>query len=417
MRLELGRFHVQHVILAPAGVTQFSGNTLTIGLDDAVPVAASVAGLQNVRLSVVAPGESARIVHVLDAIEPRVKVAGPGVVFPGFLGTTEAVGRGRTHALAGVAVVTTGLLPGTQEGIIDMSGPGAELSPLARTWNLVLQASRSPGTSDREYDGALRRAGLKLATYLAEATRSLDPDEVDLCELPPVDPALPRIGYVYLLQSQGDFRDTFLYGSDVRRLVPTLLHPAELWDGAVVSGNYIIACQKNPTYLHQQNPVVAELLRRHGRDLCFTGVILANEHNTLVDKVTSSGFAAKLAQMLGLAAVIVSQEGGGHADSDLMLACRACEQVGVRTVLLANEIAGPGGDLPSLVDITPEADAIVSTGNNDEFVELPSVEKVIGGDTISGVAGPAGGALRIQLGLIYCATNQFGANRLTAALY
>jgi hypothetical protein len=32
----------------------------------------------------VAPGEAARIVHVLDAVEPRIKVGGDTVTFPGF---------------------------------------------------------------------------------------------------------------------------------------------------------------------------------------------------------------------------------------------------------------------------------------------------------------------------------------------
>lgn len=417
MRLELGRFFVGDVVLRAGGPTALDGRTLVVGMEQALAFVGGEPGLRNPRLELAAPGESARIVHVLDAVEPRDKVVGSGIVFPGFLGTTEAVGTGRTNALSGVAVLSTGVLPGSQEAIIEMTGPGAELSPFSRTWNLVLQAERATGVSDREFDAALRRANLKLASFLAAAAREREPDEVAVCELPPVDPALPRVGYVYFLQSQGDFRDTFLYGSSVRQLVPTLLHPAELWDGAVVSGNYVIACQKNPTYLHQRNPVAAELLRRHGGDLCFAGIILANEHNTLVDKVTTAGFAVKLAKLLGIRAVIISQEGGGHADSDLMLTCRACEQAEIKTVLIANELAGPQGDLPSLVDVTPEAGAIVSTGNNDEFLELPSVERVLGGTEIRGFPGPAAQALKTQLGILYCATNQLGVGRLTAALY
>src|SRR5690606_31977889 len=72
------------------------------------------------------PGDDVRIIPVKDVIEPRVKVEGPGGVFPGFISKVDTVGSGRTHVLAGVAVVTTGKIVGFQEGIIDMTGPGAE---------------------------------------------------------------------------------------------------------------------------------------------------------------------------------------------------------------------------------------------------------------------------------------------------
>src|SRR6266542_1687527 len=58
------------------------------------------------------------------------------------------VGEGRTHRLAGVAVVEVGApVPGEstvfRERIIDMAGPGAELSPFARTLNVVLELTPS----------------------------------------------------------------------------------------------------------------------------------------------------------------------------------------------------------------------------------------------------------------------------------
>jgi glycine reductase len=225
------------------------------------------------------------------------------------------------------------------------------------------------------------------------------------------------VAYICHLQSQGTLRDTYVYGENVRALLPTLLHPNEVLDGAIVSSNYIIACQKNPTYLHCNNPVVRELNRRHGHDLVFAGVIVANEFNTLKEKELSAKFAAKLAAQLGVQGVVISQEGGGHADTDLMLCAAETEKLGIRATILLNEIAGAEGDQPSLVDTSPFADAVVTTGNNDAVLALPAMDRVIGGDKIAGIAVAPAEAFTTPLGRIYTATNQFGATLMTVREY
>ena len=78
------------------------------------------------------PGESVRITPVKDVIEPRVKVEGPGGEFPGVIAKVDTVGSGKTHVLRGMAVVTAGKIVGFQEGIIDMTGPGAEYTPFSK---------------------------------------------------------------------------------------------------------------------------------------------------------------------------------------------------------------------------------------------------------------------------------------------
>ena len=40
--------------------------------------------------------------------------------------------------LKGMAVVTAGRIVGFQEGIIDMTGPGADYTPFSKTLNLVM---------------------------------------------------------------------------------------------------------------------------------------------------------------------------------------------------------------------------------------------------------------------------------------
>ena len=73
----------------------------------------AVLSIADVELHIAKPGESVRIIHSLDVVEPRWKVAGPGGVFPGFVSPPSAVGEGQTNRLAGVAVVgvlTLGLI-------------------------------------------------------------------------------------------------------------------------------------------------------------------------------------------------------------------------------------------------------------------------------------------------------------------
>ncbi|WP_223226449.1 glycine/sarcosine/betaine reductase component B subunit, partial [Sporomusa sp. GT1] len=102
-------------------------------------------------------------------------------------------------------------------------------------------------------------------------------------------------------------------------ILPTLLHPNEELDGAVVSGNCVAACDKITTYQHQNNSVIYDLYAQHGKEINFLGVIMVPEHTTLAGKVRASDYTVKLATMLGADAVIVSEEGYGNPDSDLLM--------------------------------------------------------------------------------------------------
>ena len=122
--------------------------------------------LSSIELDLARPGESVRIMPVKDVIEPRLKVEGPGGIFPGFVSKVDMVGQGTTLVLSGAAVVTTGRIVGFQEGIIDMSGPGAEYTPFSRTCNLVVSCQPAPGLGQHEHEAAVRMAGLKAAATL-----------------------------------------------------------------------------------------------------------------------------------------------------------------------------------------------------------------------------------------------------------
>ncbi|MDV2479947.1 MAG: glycine/sarcosine/betaine reductase component B subunit [bacterium] len=418
--MELGVFIIKDVQFGED--TSISDNVLLVNKEELVTLLLDDGRLQGMELEIARPGESERIIHVLDVIEPRIKVEGSGEIFPGMIGGRERVGDGKTHVLRGAAVVETGQIPAVPEAIVDMSGPAAELVPFARTCNLVLIPQFAEGLDRIDCAAAIKMAGLKAAVYMAEASRDLKPDETETYDLPPLPDmdegvrSLPRIAYIYQLQSQADLCEPFVYGDNARKLLPTLLHPNELMDGAVVSGNYEMPpCFKNVTFTHQNNPVVQSLYTRHGQDLCFVGVIVENEHSTLLDKERSAAMAAKLAKdILGADGVIITKEGGGHADTDLMLNCQRCEEAGVKTVLVVDEPAGPDGTAQPLSDASSDrADAFVSTGNSNEPIELPAVDRVIGGAALAGIDLPPEGALTVPVMMIPSATSQVGFTRLT----
>ncbi|MDQ4134012.1 MAG: glycine/sarcosine/betaine reductase component B subunit [Actinomycetota bacterium] len=399
------------------GETRFEGGSLTVGAEEARDLLADPA-LAEVRLSWASPGESVRIVKVLDAVEPRTKGPGGGGIFPGFLGPARPQGRGRTHVLHGAAVVAAGYLPRAQEGVVDMSGPAADLSPLGATHNLVVEFDKAENAKWEDVDRALRRGLLKVAARLAEAALEVEPDEVD--EFPsPVSgdggDDLPRVGVITNLQTQGTFKDVFLYGRSFGASMPTFLDPGDLDDGAVVSGQFGHPALKNPTFLHQNNPVVAALRARHGQDLHFAGVVISPEPVEQSHKAMVSEHAARLCAAAGFDAVVITKEGGGNADADMALKMDALEELGVSTVGIFAEMAGPGGTGPPIVVPPNKATAMVSTGNYDEKLVLPEVEKALGGEQVDLLEAPATGELELPTAAVYCALSPLGWGRLTCA--
>ena len=425
MRLELGHINIKDVQFGEE--TKIDNGTLFVNKEEIISLIKEDEHFVNVDVELARPGESVRITPVKDVIEPRVKVDGPGGIFPGMISKVDTVGSGKTHVLKGCAVVTTGKIVGFQEGIIDMTGPGAEYTPFSKLNNVVLVCEPREGLKQHEHEKALRMAGFKIATYLGEVARELTPDTVETFETLPLleslekYPDLPRVAYVQMLQSQGLMHDTYVYGVDAKQIVPTILYPTEIMDGAIVSGNCVSACDKNTTYHHLNNPVVADMYKAHGKEINFLGVIITNENVYLADKERSSNWTAKLTEYLGLDGVIVSQEGFGNPDTDLIMNCKKIEQKGVKTVIITDEYAGRDGASQSLADADPLANAVVTGGNANEVITLPPLDKVIGHiDYVDTIAGGFDGSLKedgsivVELQAITGATNELGFNKLTA---
>lgn len=425
MRLELGLIKIKDVQFGDK--TEVRQGVLYVNKQELINAVSGDDRIASVDVDLVHPGEEVRIIPVKDVIEPRVKVSGAGNVFPGMLGKVEMVGDGRTHVLQGAAVVTTGKIVGFQEGIVDMTGPGADYTPFSKTHNVVVIAEPKAGILQHDHEASVRMIGFKAAAYLAEAGKNVEPDEVKVYEhLPFIEgakkfPNLPKVVYVYMLQTQGLLHDTYVYGVDAKKILPTLISPTEVMDGAIVSGNCVSACDKNPTYVHENSPVIMDLLDRHGKDYNFLGVVITNENVTLADKERSSNFTAKLVQMLGADAVIISEEGFGNPDADLMMNCVKIEKKGIKTVLVTDEYAGRDGGSQSLADANPLANAVVTAGNANEVITLPVMKKVIGHPAVAdviagGFSGSlhADGSITAEIQVITGATNELGFFKLTA---
>ena len=425
MRLEMGHIYIKDIQFADESKIQ--DGVLYVSKEELEKKALEDEKIKGVSFDIARPGESVRITPVKDVIEPRVKVEGRGGVFPGVISKVDTVGSGKTYALKGMAVVTAGRIVGFQEGIIDMTGPGAQYTPFSQTLNLVMVCEPVDDIKQHDYEKAVRFAGFRVAAYIGELARSLTPDETKVYETCTIKeglekyPELPRVAYVQMLQSQGLLHDTYVYGVDAKKILPTILSPTEIMDGAIVSGNCVSACDKNPTYVHQNNPVVHDLFEEHGKTLNFVCQIITNENVYLADKQRSSDWTAKLCKMLDLDGVIVSQEGFGNPDTDLIMNCKKIEAEGVKTVIITDEYAGRDGKSQSLADADAAADAVVTGGNANEVIILPKLDKVIGTlDYVTKIAGASeetlreDGSLEVELQVITGATNETGFNKLSA---
>ena len=224
-----------------------------------------------------------------------------------------------------------------------------------------------------------------------------------------------------MLQSQGLLHDTYVYGVDAKKTLSTIISPTEVMDGAIVSGNCVSACDKNPTYVHLNNPVVHDLFEQHTKTINFVCQIITNENVYLADKMRSSDWTAKMCRFLDLDAVIVSQEGFGNPDTDLIMNTKKIEAEGVKTVIITDEYAGRDGKSQSLADSDPAADAVITGGNANQVVILPKLDKVIGTlDYVNTIAGGnehslrEDGTIEVEIQAITGATNETGFNYLSA---
>lgn len=428
MKLEHGHIRIRDVVLSDR--TQVEGDVLLLDAQALIQHLKEDNKVKNVKVDLAKPGEEVRIIPVKDVIEPRVKVEGTGNGFPGVTSKIAQLGEGRVHILSGVAVVTIGDIVGFQEGVIDMWGEGARWTPFSKTLNIVVDIEPVEGLDPHMHERTVRYAGLRAAEFIGQAGKDCIPDTIKEYEIgtraeeDKKYPDLPKVAYVEMLISQGLLHDGYIYGVNSQQILPTLLHPNEELDNAVISGNCVAACDKITTYQHQNNAAILDLYEEHGKTLNFIGVILTPELTTLEGKFRTCDYTAKLCASLGADGVIISEEGYGNPDSDLVMICQRCERQGIKTVLITDECSGWDGMSQPLTDMAEEAVAVISTGNVSHVVELPPAKRVLGkAEAIYTLAGgwegciAADGSMKCELNAVIGSTSEIGYHNCTVELY
>src|SRR5687767_6025447 len=157
MRLDLATAIVANARFANA--TRLEHGVLEIDRDAVKKLILEDPAFADVEIDIVRPGDNVRIIHVMDAVEPRWK-PDPESTFPNYVGAPKTVGEGVTHRLQGVAVLSVsdavaGEPTYWREAIVDMAGPAADLTAFGTTTNLVLTFRPNPTYLDVSRPDAL----------------------------------------------------------------------------------------------------------------------------------------------------------------------------------------------------------------------------------------------------------------------
>jgi glycine reductase len=342
--------------------------------------------LADVRLELVRPGEACRILAVFDIVEPRAKLDPPGRDFPGALSAIQAVGDGATRILRGMAVTIIDPMERLPGHVVDTrSAPldghsAADVSRLSALHHLVVVPRLADGVVGDDAYNVLRMAILRAAVWLAREVHIDEPPDAERSlSLTPVSDSLPRVAYVYQLHSHQ--RPTvpgepLLYGDNCRHLLPTIIHPNEVLDGAVVRS---YTHQNVETYSIQNHGVIADLYARHGVDLNFVGVVVYVANQLAEERQRATLIASDLVKYaLHADGAVFTKSGGGAPNVDMALIAERCEELGVKSTLILWETGAAGAtDQDATLFNTPTLDAIISIGASQLQLDLDAVDRVV----------------------------------------
>ncbi|MHB9074268.1 MAG: glycine/sarcosine/betaine reductase component B subunit [Desulfobaccales bacterium] len=423
MKLRLETVKITNVEFGPK--TRISNGVLSVNKEELIGLLSDDENFASVDIELAKPGDPTRIVNVADVVEARCKIS-DGADFPGVLGKMVSAGRGTTRALKGMAVVLCDRHRHWihSKALIDMSGPGAEVGRYGKMFNVVIDPIPKGEIGDTDYAYAVRQAGFKAAVYLAKAATAEQVDEVEVCDTESINPDLPNIAYYYQIYSpQHDPKgipDPIFYGTPISLTLPLVVNPNEIIDGAVTSG-YTIRMME--TYSIQNHPIVTELLRRHGKDLNFVGVVLAVCSMEPVRRDLGGMMVGNLVHdALKADGVIMTKPLGGAPNIDMGVAASACEKLGVKTTLIL-QILNTQASLDSEVLFNDKAlNAIINGGIIFERQELPALKTIFGGDAETQVFNDsckqfAGQPIEVEKRFICGCLNQLGETRAVAVEY
>lgn len=399
MQLTLGNYPVNQVISGTCN--RWENGTLTVNEEYLAELITEDPRVDHVTIEIASPGESARIWPVRDVIEPRIKISGGSIIYPGICGRpVKGVGNGRTNRLSGICVVEVSEVPWHEAGhdnlqtYIDMSGPWGEKIPYSSLFNICVVVEPIDNLGINEKNRVVHEACLKVSDALASTTRSEEADSVDTFSIEERESTLPNVVYIQCIHSSqatsGNLQipgasDTFctsIYGH-TELSPPVALHPNELLDGAI-SGPYRTAFATS--WMLVNNPILQDLYALHGKELNFVGCIaMRTEWTTQREKDLIAEQTARLAKLLGADGSIITWDAGGNEEVEVVQVIRECNRLDIQTVWLTSDDDLPSNGVPTLLTPVPDLDAIVSTGcfrgSDIGIPEVPSVERVIGSKT------------------------------------
>jgi glycine reductase complex component B subunit alpha and beta len=408
------------------GNHRLDGNLLTVDVDELRRMVLEDSAFDSVEFEIARPGESCRAGPIFDIVEPRAKAAGGSPDWPGILGPPQTAGFGTTHVLQGTAVtILREESPGESRGVtgyvLEMNGEAAEASWYSKLWHLIVIPHTKPTIPKYTRHKAYRIAQLRIAVRLAQIAIDAAPADTQILDnFVDADRAsLTRVAYVgqiFSRQRKPEPEEQIIYGANTDGMLPTLLHPNEWLDGAITT-SYHTSIGGAETYFYQNNPVVAELYRRHHRgELNFVGTVATIAAADNLDRERNTEFAAHLVTWaLRAEAAVLTKFGGGVPHSDLAETARLLERHRVKTAVQVTDLARDHRVESALLFNSPEVDAIVCIGGNGTRWQLPRAERVLAAN--GGMAELLAGPVEIDSLNIVGVANQQGASRLRSVIY
>ena len=349
-------------------------------------------------IDVARPGDSTRIVQIRDIIEPKVKVSGPGVTYPGISGRdVTTVGQGRTHRLGGMTLIACSEMPGFNPDGAHWWGYHLRRGPQRHYLCRHVGTGRrspfcqhhQPLPADGAAPGSLRRR-LEPGEQCRLAAGQRPPGGDDAKPGAARDHHVrsrqarqrpcPNIVFVPALAS-AEYRfgprtslGTNVYG--IGRLTePWLLQPTEMIDGAVF-GTYM----EHFHLAYRGNDRAPPVLAAWPWTSILSVASLVRSNWEAQAEKTAHGKPGG-ADGLGPGRQrrhCNHQSARPGALSKRFSRLQALERAGVDTVLMTEEEDNENGNAPPLLMSVPEIVSAVSTGTGGVEVTFPEVERVVG---------------------------------------
>jgi glycine reductase len=302
-----------------------------------------------------------------------------------------------------------------------MSGEAADGSHYATINHLIIICHTRLGLPESVQQRAYRLAQIKVAVRLAQAGFCVGPVETRIFDDTTTEAraGLLRIAYVgqiFSRQRKPEADERILYGADTDGMLPTLLHPNEWLDGALIP-SYHASLGGAETFYYQNHPVITELYRRHdAADINFVGTVATIASADNFDRERNTRFTANLVEWaLKADAAVLTKFGGGVPHTDLSETARLLEGAGIKTAVQVTDLARDHRVESALLFNFPEVNAIVCVGGNSTQWRVPPVQRVIAAN--SGLAEVLAGPFEIDSLNVVGVANQQGASRLRSMVY